>query len=265
MRLLRNALVVGLVLAVAALALTFGADEQEIDNWCFEGQPWGDGRCNNEDPHVNEYNWRMGWYMYQLVNGNVSYMDIPEAFRPSPPMLTALIPGARIEVVNNGSSCRLVLILPGSQYTGSGEHVDYNGPGNTFNASVIDLGDYCGVEIYGSNNGETIIGSGGDDIIYGMGGDDTLIGLGGDDVIDGGGGDDNIDGRDGNDILIGGTGDDTMEGGAGDDTMSGGSGSDEMYGEGGDDTIIGGGGTDSGSGGDGDDTCDVEITLDTCD
>lgn len=266
MRLLRNALVVGLVLAVAALALTSGADEQEIDNWCFEGQPWGDGRCNNEDPYVNEYNWRMGWYMYQLVNGNVSYMDIPEAFRPSPPMLTSLIPGSRIEQITDADgNCRLILILPGSSYTGPGQHVDYNGPGNTFNASSIDLGSHCGVEIHGSNNAETIIGSGGDDIIYGMGGNDTIIGMNGDDVIDGGSGSDSIDGRDGDDTLIGGTGDDVIEGGRGGDTIIGGGGDDELYGEDGDDTIIGGDDMDRGHGGDGVDDCDVEITLDSCD
>ncbi|MCA9911754.1 MAG: hypothetical protein KC496_00330 [Anaerolineae bacterium] len=266
MRMLRNALVVMLVLAATAAALTFGADETEVDNWCYEGQPWGEGRCNNENPDINQYNWHMGWYMYQLVNGNIDYLDIPEAFRPSPPMLTSLIPGARLEqITDSNGNCRLILILPGSLYEGPGQQVDYNGPGNTFNASTIDLGDHCGVEIHGSNNAETIIGSNGDDIIYGMGGNDTIVGMNGDDVIDGGSGNDSIDGRNGNDVLIGGTGNDVIEGGNGNDTLIGGSGDDELYGDAGDDTLGGGIGTDSGSGGTGTDRCDVEITLDSCD
>lgn len=266
MKVVRNALVVGLVLAAAALALTLGSGEPAIDNWCFEGQPWGDGRCNHEDPYINEYNWRMGWYMYQLTHGNIDYGDIPEAFRPSLPTLASAIPGARIEEITDANgNCQLVLILPGSSYSGDGDPVNYNGPGNTFNGSLIPLGDYCGLEIYGSNADETIIGSSGDDIIHAMGGDDTLIGLDGDDTLNGGAGADNLDGRNGDDTLIGGSGDDVLEGGNNDDTLLGGTGDDELYGDGGNDSLSGGDGMDEGSGGAGDDDCDVEITLDTCD
>jgi len=49
------------ILASSALVL---ADERSNEpNWCFEGQRWGDGRCNNADPYINDYNWRMGWLM----------------------------------------------------------------------------------------------------------------------------------------------------------------------------------------------------------
>jgi hypothetical protein len=256
MRHLRRALLVALILAIAAFAFSLAAEE-EVDNWCYEGQPWGDGRCNHENPYINQYNWRMGWYMYQLTNGNIDYLDIPVAFRPSPPTLVSAIPGARIEEVTDASgNCQLVLILPGSSYTGPGQNVDYNGPGNMFNASSIPLGTHCGVEIYGSNNDETIVGTTGDDIIHGMGGNDTLIGLDGNDTLNGGAGNDNLDGRNGDDLLDGGSGDDTLSGGSGDDTL---------FGDDGDDTLNGGLGNDQGSGGAGTDTCDVEVTLDSCD
>jgi len=265
MKNIRYTLIIGVMLIITAAAFTFAADEEEIDNWCFEGQPWGDGRCSHEDPYINEYNWRMGWYMYQLMNGNIDYTDIPLAFRPSPPTLASAIPGARIEqVVDASGNCQLVLILPGSSYSGPGQNVNYNGPGNTFNGSSIPLGSSCGLEIYGSNSDETIIGSSGDDIIHAMGGDDTVVGLGGDDVINGGTGNDNIDGREGDDTLSGGSGNDTIEGGSGNDTINGGSDDDTLFGEDGDDTLVGGEGDDEGSGGDGNDTCNTEITLAGC-
>jgi hypothetical protein len=38
-------------------------------NWCFEGQPWGDGRCQHEDPAIQAYFWQAGWCMAQRENG----------------------------------------------------------------------------------------------------------------------------------------------------------------------------------------------------
>lgn len=33
------------------------------DNWCYAGNPWGDGRCNRpDDPAAQEYMWQCGWY-----------------------------------------------------------------------------------------------------------------------------------------------------------------------------------------------------------
>lgn len=48
-----------LILLSAGMIL---AEENE-PNWCYEGQVWGDGRCNHPDPNINDYNWRMGWLM----------------------------------------------------------------------------------------------------------------------------------------------------------------------------------------------------------
>lgn len=30
-------------------------------NWCFAGQPWGDGRCNSSNPGVTAYNYQQGF------------------------------------------------------------------------------------------------------------------------------------------------------------------------------------------------------------
>jgi LysM repeat protein len=38
------------------------------DNWCYPGNPWGDGRCNQStDPAVRSYMWRCGWYYAQGI------------------------------------------------------------------------------------------------------------------------------------------------------------------------------------------------------
>ena len=40
-------------------------------NWCYEGEEWGDGRCNHPDPDINDYNWRVGWLFAQCDSGNL--------------------------------------------------------------------------------------------------------------------------------------------------------------------------------------------------
>jgi LysM repeat protein len=44
--------------------------ETEIndDNWCYPGNPWGDGRCNNpDDPYQQQYMWECGWFKAQNI------------------------------------------------------------------------------------------------------------------------------------------------------------------------------------------------------
>lgn len=41
------------------------------DNWCFPGEPWGDGRCNNPDPSIHIYNWRTGWCAAAIEDGRI--------------------------------------------------------------------------------------------------------------------------------------------------------------------------------------------------
>jgi hypothetical protein len=51
--------VIILILLSAGIIL---AGENE-PNWCYEGQTWGDGRCNHPDSNINDYNWRIGWLL----------------------------------------------------------------------------------------------------------------------------------------------------------------------------------------------------------
>jgi hypothetical protein len=32
-----------------------------LTHWCLEGQPWGDGRCNDPDPFITAWYWNEGW------------------------------------------------------------------------------------------------------------------------------------------------------------------------------------------------------------
>ncbi len=47
----------------AAVVTTAGGDIPVSElNWCFEGQQWNDGRCNNPDPWISRWHWLCGWY-----------------------------------------------------------------------------------------------------------------------------------------------------------------------------------------------------------
>jgi VCBS repeat-containing protein len=121
-----------------------------------------------------------------------------------------------------------------------------------------------GLEIIGTDAGETLTGTINGDRIEARGGNDTVIGLpgadnisggagsdslsgeAGADVIEGGDDGDSISGGDGNDILYGQNGNDSLDGGVGNDVSYGGAGNDSLYdyqgvnsffGEGGNDTI----------------------------
>lgn len=62
------------LLIVVALALTTLLPvlaQDDVDggtdgNWCFEGEPWGDGRCNSDDDDFQNYMWLAGWCAYAL-------------------------------------------------------------------------------------------------------------------------------------------------------------------------------------------------------
>lgn len=66
-------MVIRFTVVILALLLGFSVSAQNNaydpapntpdDNWCFEGGPWGDGRCNDSDPFITLFNWSIGWYM----------------------------------------------------------------------------------------------------------------------------------------------------------------------------------------------------------
>lgn len=72
-----------LALIIVGGVLAQDADDSTDDNWCYEGQAWGDGRCNDPDPSINLYNWVAGWCHAQVENGNFegtfyACMGLPE-------------------------------------------------------------------------------------------------------------------------------------------------------------------------------------------
>ncbi|NKC29247.1 Calx-beta domain-containing protein [Falsiroseomonas selenitidurans] len=79
---------------------------------------------------------------------------------------------------------------------------------------------WVGVDLLGSEGGDTLTGGEGRDSILGAAGDDVLDGQGGDDTLEGGAGRDRLLGGEGHDVLLSGdTSGDTLLGGAGDDTL----------------------------------------------
>jgi hypothetical protein len=295
------------LITIAVLLLTVAAVAQAQDsifdpdyNWCFEGEPWGDGRCNNfEDETMIYCHWQMGWYLPRVQAGEYRLEDI------ATPCLT-------LASVDEDGCVTLVVVLQNSPYTGD---ADIDVGSDDFDGSTVNLGTICGLEIHGSDNDNLIVGSLGDDVIFSYDGDDIIIGdtmcgdAGGADVIDGGDGDDiivgdttcgdgsgndTIDGGGGSDIIVGdtpggdGTGNDTIDGGdgndiiigdtlggdgTGNDTIDGGDGEDDIAGDtlggtgSGDDTIDGGASTDivDGPGNSDDTTSNVELDVSTPD
>lgn len=68
----KSVVLISLILGLLAIALTGSLAQETTDaNWCFEGGPWGDGRCNNDDPFLNNYNWVAGWCKAQIESGNL--------------------------------------------------------------------------------------------------------------------------------------------------------------------------------------------------
>ena len=58
---------------VASNETVLVSNNNQDDNWCYPGQPWGDGRCDNPDPSIQAYNWREGWCAAAVARGE--YLD----------------------------------------------------------------------------------------------------------------------------------------------------------------------------------------------
>jgi len=233
-----------LLMAVAAVAHAQDSAFDPDYNWCFEGEPWGDGRCNNhQDETIIYCHWQMGWYLPRVQAGEYRLEDVAS------PCLT-------IASVDDNGCVTLVVVLQNSPYTGD---ADISVGSDDFDGSTVNLGTVCGLEIHGNDNDNFIVGSLGNDVIYGYGGDDDIVG---DTMCGDASGDDVIDGGDGDDLIIGdtacgnGSGDDTITGGNGSDILIGdspngdGSGDDIIDGGDGDDFIIGDTATTAGTGND---------------
>lgn len=111
---------------------------------------------------------------------------------------------------------------------------------------VLPLTVLDGLQIDGTEAGETLTGTINGDRIRGLGGNDTLNGSPGSDLLDGGAGNDTLNGEAGNDVLDGGADNDTLNGGSGNDILDGGTGIDNVRDvDGGFDTLRGGDGNDT--------------------
>lgn len=49
------------VFHISSVQTTGGMTSANIPNWCEPGQAWGDGRCESDDPWVEDYMWKAGW------------------------------------------------------------------------------------------------------------------------------------------------------------------------------------------------------------
>ena len=54
-----------ILLSAVSIASAQEGDMSEGQHWCFEGQPWGDGRCDDPDPWISDWHWTCGWYFAQ--------------------------------------------------------------------------------------------------------------------------------------------------------------------------------------------------------
>lgn len=54
-----------------ALAPTVVSTPIQINNWCYAGGPWDDGRCNDPDPNIRAWYWNAGWYRSALERGEI--------------------------------------------------------------------------------------------------------------------------------------------------------------------------------------------------
>jgi Ca2+-binding RTX toxin-like protein len=95
------------------------------------------------------------------------------------------------------------------------ENTGFDGNGFAIQAIIFHAedGEFAGVTVGATSNGDDLTGSDGDDILNGGAGGDDLVGGDGDDFLNARGGEDTLDGGTGNDMLDGGAGGDTIDGG----------------------------------------------------
>ena len=72
---------------------TFVDENGLLDNLCFPGGAWDDGRCDDPDPSVRNWHWNAGWYLVRLEDGRLEKDDIPAPYRPGEPEATGNLSG----------------------------------------------------------------------------------------------------------------------------------------------------------------------------
>lgn len=72
-------LIVAIFLALALSQTVFSQQASErVDNWCFAGQWWGNGECQNPDENIELYMWHAGWCAAGIADGILNFKSVEE-------------------------------------------------------------------------------------------------------------------------------------------------------------------------------------------
>ena len=82
-----------MLISAALLYVTFAVAEDASENWCFDPEHWGDGRCADEDPWIRNWYYTCGWYRAAIDRGELTLLQIPEMCRrPLPDLVSTAEP-----------------------------------------------------------------------------------------------------------------------------------------------------------------------------
>ncbi|MEL6309811.1 MAG: hypothetical protein AAFV98_21990 [Chloroflexota bacterium] len=71
---LRFSLLIGFLLWGVLASI---AQDDIAPNWCYEGQPWGDGRCNNQPTNAdNQHYWECGYWNAKVDTGDITLVAL---------------------------------------------------------------------------------------------------------------------------------------------------------------------------------------------
>ncbi|MCC6616041.1 MAG: hypothetical protein IT320_21405, partial [Anaerolineae bacterium] len=74
-------LILAVILVFVLMSAAFAGAEEASDNWCFDPNHWGDGRCADENEWVRNWYYTCGWYRAAMSRGEYSLSQIPEMCR----------------------------------------------------------------------------------------------------------------------------------------------------------------------------------------
>lgn len=138
------ALVMLTALFFASVALA-DPTEDPVENWCYEGGAWGDGRCTLPgNPALTEWYWTCGYYRAQVVKGAYSMSHIPQTcqdFVAQDIVGSTASSGGNVGSANNGDF-NTGAGNSGSSNTGSTNNGDFNtGVGNSGSSNTGSTND----------------------------------------------------------------------------------------------------------------------------
>lgn len=69
------------ILGLLVLLMVAGVVHAQVDadNWCYDGEPWGDGRCNSQPTQADNDNyWECGFWAAKFDAGEIDIFEIKE-------------------------------------------------------------------------------------------------------------------------------------------------------------------------------------------